>query len=388
MKKICVVTGTRAEYSLLKPIIIGLKKEKFKTDVVVTGAHLSPEFGLTFREIEKDGIEVTKKIEILLSSDTSVGISKSIGLAVISFAEYFSENKPDAVVLLGDRYEVLAAACAAMTAKIPIAHLHGGEITEGVVDESIRHSVTKMSYLHFTCTEEYRRRVIQLGENPERVFNVGAIGVENALKTPLLSKNQLEKNLHFKLDKQYAVVTFHPVTLEENTSERQIQELLKAIESQTEMEFIFTKANADPGGYIINKMIENYAKSHSNSILVDSLGNVRYLSAVKNSLMVIGNSSSGIIEVPSFRIPTINIGDRQKGRIQAKSIINCEPIQREIEEAISKAQTSQFLSQILDIDNPYGDGNTSEKIINILIEELICKKLELKKAFYDIKFNM
>lgn len=388
MKKICVVTGTRAEYSLLKPIIIGLKKEKFKTDVVVTGAHLSPEFGLTFREIEKDGIEVTKKIEILLSSDTSVGISKSIGLAVISFAEYFSENKPDAVVLLGDRYEVLAAACAAMTAKIPIAHLHGGEITEGVVDESIRHSVTKMSYLHFTCTEEYRRRVIQLGENPERVFNVGAIGVENALKTPLLSKNQLEKNLHFKLDKQYAVVTFHPVTLEENTSERQIQELLKAIESQTEMEFIFTKANADPGGHIINKMIENYAKSHSNSILVDSLGNVRYLSAVKNSLMVIGNSSSGIIEVPSFRIPTINIGDRQKGRIQAKSIINCEPIQREIEEAISKAQTSQFLSQILDIDNPYGDGNTSEKIINILIEELICKKLELKKAFYDIKFNM
>ena len=385
MKKICVVTATRAEYSLLKPIIIALKQSTlFNPQLVVTGSHLSPEFGMTLHVIQKDEIPISKKIEILLSSDTPVGISKSMGLAMISFSEYFYESNLDALMLLGDRYETLAVACAAVNANIPIVHIHGGETTEGSTDEVFRHAITKMSYLHLTSAEEYRKRVIQMGESPDRVFNVGAIGVENALKMPLLTKSELEKRLHLSLNKPYAIVTFHPVTLESDTAQSQINELLKAIATQKNMKFIFTKANADAGGRIINQLIDLYVEQHNNCAVFDSLGSIGYLSAVKYAAMVIGNSSSGIIEVPVFHVPTINIGDRQKGRIQAKSIINCDPKQEQIENAIKQALSPKFLSEIKCMHLPYGDGNVTPKIIDILKKKLVNQDLSLKKKFWTM----
>lgn len=385
-KKITVLTATRAEYGLLRPIIKALMEcEEFAVSVVATGAHLSPEFGLTYQEIEKDGIEIDKKIEILLSSDTPVSISKSMGLAMISFAEYFEEKKPEALIVLGDRYETLAVCCAAMNARIPIVHLYGGETTEGAVDEAIRHSISKMSYLHFTSTEEYRNRVIQLGEHPDRVYAVGGIGIENAMKMQLLTKEELQQSIHFSLDEPYAVVTFHPVTLEEGQAEEQFKEILKAFTKHKEMKYIITKANADANGRIINKMIDEYVRENENCIAFESLGALRYLSALKYASMVIGNSSSGLVEVPSFKIPTINIGDRQKGRLQAESVINCEPIEEEITAAMEKAYQSEFRDIASKVVNPYGDGNTSQKIVKIMKQKLVDEKIDLKKKFYDIK---
>jgi len=384
-KKITVLTATRAEYGLLRPIIKALMAvDKFQVSVVVTGAHLSPEFGLTYQEIVADGIQIDKKIEILLSSDTPVSISKSMGLAMISFAEYFEESKPDALVVLGDRYETLAVCCAAMNARIPIVHLYGGETTEGAVDEAIRHSISKMSYLHFTSTQEYRNRVIQLGEHPDRVYAVGGIGIENALKMPLLSKEELEESIDFTLDKPYAVVTFHPVTLEEGQAQVQFEQILQAFSKHPEMKYIITKANADANGRIINKMIDEYAVSHDNCVAFESLGARRYLSALKYATMVIGNSSSGLVEVPSFKIPTINIGDRQKGRLQAESVINCEPTPEEVSAAIDKAMSEEFRSVASAVVNPYGDGNTSEKIAQTMVRMLVDENVDLKKKFYDI----
>ena len=329
MVRICVVTATRAEYGLLRPVIKGMMNNPdFEVSLVVTGMHLSPEFGLTYREIENDGIPISKKIDILLSADSPSAISKSMGLALISFGEYFSENNFDMVLLLGDRYETLAVACAAVNARIPIAHMHGGEITEGAVDDAFRHAITKMSYLHFTSTEAYRKRVIQMGENPDRVFNVGSTGIENIENVDLLSRDELSQELGMNLSKDYAVVTFHPVTLENYTAEEQINELLEAIDEFSDMSFIITKANADQNGRIINSILEKYAEDHINARVYDSLGMRRYLSALKYASMVIGNSSSGIIEAPSFRIPTVNIGDRQKGRVRADSVIDCKPRDR------------------------------------------------------------
>lgn len=386
-KKITIVTATRAEYGLLKPVILALQKvEQFSVEVVATGAHLSPEFGLTYREIENDGIPIQKKIEILLSSDTPASISKSMGLAMIGFAEYFAESRPDALIVLGDRYETLAVCCAAMNARIPIVHLYGGETTEGAIDEAVRHSISKMSYLHFTSTEEYRRRVIQLGEHPDRVFTVGAIGIENALKMPLMTKKELEDSIRFTLDEPYAVVTFHPVTLEEGQAEKQFQEILQAFDRQKNFKFIFTKANADANGRIINQMIDDYAIAHPNTIAFESLGTLRYLSALKYAGMVIGNSSSGLVEVPSFRIPTINIGDRQKGRLQAESVISCNPVENEVFQAMGLASSEEFREKIADVKNPYGDGNTSGKIVEILKEKLA--DINLKKKFYDVNFEI
>lgn len=382
---IAIVTATRAEYSLLSPIIKALKKEKYDVRVIVTGAHLSLEYGLTYQQIEEDGIKIDRKIEILLSSDTPVGVSKAMGLAMISFSEYFEDSKPEALMVLGDRYETLAICCAAMNAGIPILHLYGGETTEGAMDEMIRHAITKMSYLHFTSTNEYRDRVIQLGESPERVFCVGAIGVENAMKTPILDKSELENRLSFSLESEYAVVTFHPVTLENYSFESQIEELLGAIEACQDLKFIITKANSDAGGRTINQKIEEYVSSHNNALAVDSLGMVRYLSTVNYSTMVIGNSSSGLIEVPTFQIPTINIGDRQKGRIQAKSVINCLPIKEEILNAIHEAKLVREKLMKNPVPNPYGDGKTSHKILKILNELLPITKDKLKKEFYDVK---
>ena len=385
-KKISVLTATRAEYGLLKPIILKLLAvPEFDVRVVVTGAHLSPEFGSTYQEIEQDGIPIDEKIEILLSGDTATAISKSMGLALIGFGDYFARLNPDLLVVLGDRYETLGVCCAAMNQRIPIAHLYGGETTEGAVDECIRHAITKLSYLHFTSTEHYRNRVIQLGEQPDRVFCVGAMGIENILQEELLSKSELEVAINFRLDKPYAMVTFHPVTLEDNNSAEQFKALLDVCQKHEEMKFVFSKANADANGRIINQMLETYVKEHDNAVVFASLGLVRYLSTVKYSAMVMGNSSSGLVEAPSLGVPTINMGDRQKGRLQADSVINCELFTDDIEEAMALALTAEFKNRARDTVNPYGGANTSTEIVGKLKEFLLDDKINLKKRFYDIE---
>ena len=388
MKKIAILTATRAEYGLLSPIMKKLQlNPEIDVRVVVTGAHLSPEFGMTVNEIKEDGISIDKEIEILLSSDTPVSISKSMGLAIISFSEYFNESKPDALMVLGDRYETLAVCIAAMNSCIPIIHLHGGEATEGLIDDAVRNSITKLSFLHFTSTDVFRNRVIQMGESPDRVYSVGAMGVENALSIPTISQEELEKSININLSDNYAVLTFHPVTLENNTAEEQVNELLNAISNYPDITFLCTKANADTNGRIINECLEAYSKSNPNLFLVDSLGVVRYLSAVKNATFVIGNSSSGLIEIPSFKIPTINIGNRQKGRILAQSVISCAPDASSITDAIKKALSPSFRDSLLNMSNPYGDGKTSDKIVNITTDYLLNNKLKVMKAFYDLPFE-
>jgi len=387
MKKVCVVTGTRAEYGLLYWFMKGIEADdELELQLIVTGMHLSPEFGLTYKEIEKE-FNIDKKIEMLLSSDTSIGISKSMGLAQIGFAEAYEELQPDIIVLLGDRYEIFAATSTAMIARVPIAHLHGGEKTEGAFDEAIRHSITKMSHLHFTATEEYRKRVIQLGEEPERVFNVGGMGIENINRLQLLSKKEFEKAIDFKLGKKNILVTFHPVTLENTTAKEQFNELLKALDSLKETHIIFTKANSDTDGRVINQMIDEYiAKNPKKSIAFTSMGQLRYLSALQYMDMVVGNSSSGLIEAPSFKIATIDIGDRQKGRLKAKSVIEVEPKKDHILKAIQKAYSEEFQKQLQTVKNPYGNnGFASQKIIQVL-KETDLKKL-VKKSFYDILKN-
>lgn len=384
-RKVCVVTGTRAEYGLLYWLMKEIEADDdLELQIVVTGMHLSPEFGLTYKEIEKD-FRIDKKIEMLLSSDTSVGISKSMGLAQISFAEAYQELNPDIVVVLGDRYEIFSCVSSAMIARIPIAHLHGGETTEGAFDESIRHSITKMSHLHFTATDEYKNRVIQLGEHPSRVFNVGGMGIENIKRLQLLTKEEFEKSINFKLNKKNILVTFHPVTLENSTAKEQFQELLDAIDELIDTNIIFTKANSDTDGRVINQMIDAYvAKNSHKSIGFTSLGQLRYLSALQHIDATVGNSSSGLLETPSFKIGTINIGDRQKGRIKADSVIDCTSKQS-ISEAFKTLYSNDFQDSLLNVQNPYGDGCASEKII----EEI--KKTDLthilKKSFYDIKVS-
>ncbi|MGJ0456330.1 UDP-N-acetylglucosamine 2-epimerase [Aliarcobacter cryaerophilus] len=383
-KKICVVTGTRAEYGLLYWLLKEIEADKeLELQVIVTGMHLSPEFGLTYKEIEKE-FKINKKIEMLLSSDTSVGISKSMGLAQISFAESYDELKPDIVIVLGDRYEIFSATSAAMIARIPIAHIHGGEITEGAFDESIRHSITKMSHLHFTATNEYKNRVIQLGENPSRVFNVGGMGIENIKRLKLLSKDEFEKSIEFKLNSKNILVTFHPVTLENSTAQEQFKELLDAIDELEDTNIIFTKANSDTDGRVINQMIDEYVTKNSNkSIVFTSLGQLRYLSALQYVDAVVGNSSSGLAETPSFRIGTINIGDRQKGRIKASSVIDCEPNKDSILKSFEKLYSKEFQETLKTTINPYGDGCASKKIVEIL--KSVDLKNILKKSFYDLR---
>jgi len=381
-KKICVVTGTRAEYGLLYWLMKQIENDKeLSLQVIVTGMHLSPEFGMTCTEVEKE-FHVDKKIEILLSSDTAIGVSKSMGLAMISFGEALTELEPDLVILLGDRYEIFSVAAAAMVARIPIAHIHGGEITEGLIDEAIRHSITKMSYLHFVATEEYKKRVTQLGENPERIFNVGGLGIENIMKLKLLSRSEFEDSINYKLGKCNILITFHPVTLEKTTSKEQFSELLRALEQLKDTTFIFTKANSDTDGRVINQMIDNFAKENNDrAIAFASLGQLRYLSALQYMDAVVGNSSSGLIEAPSFKVATINIGDRQKGRIKADSVIDCEPNSKAILEAFSKAFSDQFKGKLQFIDNPYGEGSASEQIVKYLKAFNIS---DVKKTFFDL----
>ena len=387
MKRIGIVTGTRAEYGLLKSLMQEINKDNdLELYLIVSGMHLSPEFGMTYKEIEEDGFEINAKVEMLLSSDSPAGISKSIGLGVIGFADEFQRADLDMLILLGDRYEALSAAISAMVMRIPIAHLHGGELTEGAIDEGIRHSITKMSYLHFTSTEEYRRRVIQLGENPERVFCVGAIGVENIKKINLMTKEELERSIHFEIDENTVIVTYHPVTLENNTVEEQFLNLLEVLDRNPKIRMIFTKANADTNGRIVNELIDKYAAQNSErACAFMSLGQKRYLSALKYCRIVIGNSSSGIIEAPSFGKPIINIGDRQKGRICADSVINCGYTQQEIQRAMETALTEEFENKARNCRNPYEKENTAANIISVIKDYLLNDKIKLKKGFYDIK---
>lgn len=387
MKKICVVTGTRAEYGLLYWLMKEIESDKdLELQLIVTGMHLSSEFGLTYKEIEKE-FKINKKIEMLLSSDTSIGISKSMGLAQISFAEAYDELKPDMVIVLGDRYEIFSAASAAMIAKIPIAHLHGGETTEGAFDESIRHSITKMSHLHFTATDEYKNRVIQLGEHPNRVFNVGGMGIENIKRLKLLTRDEFEKSIEFKLNKKNILVTFHPVTLEKTTAKEQFQELLDAIDELKDTNIIFTKANSDTDGRVINQMIDEYVTNHSDKAVgFTSLGQLRYLSALQFVDAMVGNSSSGLAEAPSFKIGTINIGDRQKGRIKASSVIDNEPNKSSIKEVFEKLYSKEFQKTLATTINPYGDGCASKKIVEI-IKSVDLNNI-LKKSFYNLKVDL
>lgn len=381
MKKICIVTGTRAEYGLLYWLLKGVNEDpELELQLLVTGMHLSPEFGLTWVQIETDGFPITRKIEILLSSDTSVGISKSMGLAQISFAEAFEQLQPDIIVLIGDRTETFSAATAALIAGIPIAHIHGGELTEGAYDDALRHSLTKMSHLHFTAAEQYRQRIIQLGEQPDTVFNVGAIGLDNIRKLNLLSKTQFEQSINHQLLSRNLLITFHPVTLESNSAGEQFTQMLEALDELNDTLLIFTKPNSDKDGRIIIQLIDEYVQKRSNkAIAFTSLGQLRYLSAIPLMDAVVGNSSSGIVEVPAFNIPTINIGDRQKGRIIGPSIFNSAPTKKEISIAIKKAY--QF-DKTTHWEHPYGDGNASEKILKIIKN---IHHINLKKSFYNIQ---
>lgn len=383
MRKICVITGTRAEYGLLFWLMKEIEADpELELQIIVTGMHLSPEFGLTYKEIEKD-FAITKKIEMLLSSDTPVGISKSMGLAQISFSECFEELQPDMVVVLGDRYEIFSAVSAAMIARIPIAHLHGGETTEGAFDESIRHSITKMAHLHFTAAEEYRDRVIQLGEHPDRVFNVGGMGIENINRLNLLDKKTFEESIGFKLGTKNILVTFHPITLEKSTSREQFQALLSALDQLREIKIIFTKANSDTDGRIINEMIDEYADVNKDRVIsFVSMGQLRYLSAMQYVDAVVGNSSSGLLEAPTFKIGTINIGSRQSGRLKAESVLDCQCDAGGIVQAFNKLYSVEFKEKLLTVSNPYGDGNASIRIKNVL--KTMCLDGIIQKKFYDL----
>lgn len=386
MKKICVVTGTRAEYGLLKPIISKVaSSSKLDIQLIVTGMHLSNEFGLTYKEIESDGFLIDKKVEILLGSDTPISISKAMGLGLISFSEALNELNPDIVLILGDRYEIFALAAAAMVLCIPIAHIHGGEATEGLIDEAIRHSLTKMSQLHFVSTKEYKNRVIQLGENPERIFNVGATGIENIKKTTLLSKNDLEKKLDIKFLKKNLLITFHPVTLELGKNTIQLENLLNVLSELDDTFLIFTHPNSDSEGRSFINQILNFCCSRKNAKSFASLGQTKYFSCIKYVDGIIGNSSSGLIEVPSFKKGTINIGDRQKGRAKPASVIDCDSSMKSISGAIKKLYSNDFQQSLNRVKNPYDGGNSSSKIVSIL--ETIDLENIIKKSFFDIKIS-
>ena len=380
MKKIAVVTATRAEYGILTPLIKAINDDdELELELIVTGTHLSEKHGNTIKFIRNDGFPIAHELPILEDGNTPYDISVTMANALLRTAECLRDDRPDMMVILGDRTEMLGIAAAAMNERIPIAHLHGGGVTEGAVDDCVRHALSKMSYLHFTSTEVYRRRVIQLGEDPERVFFVGALSTENILKAPLFSESEIRSEIGIPENMPYSVVTFHPVTLEADSARQQTLELCRAMEECSENYYLITMANADAGGDMVNKLLGEFADSHGNVKLVSSLGMKRYLSAVKYCSFVLGNSSSGIIEAPVLGAPTVNIGDRQKGRLMADTIINCEPDSGSIAEAIHTAETAEHHSTLM-----YGDGSTSEKIIAVIKDVLMNDKVDLKKTFYDI----
>lgn len=382
-RKICVITGTRAEYGLLRWVMQGIKDDPELTlQVIATGMHLSPEFGQTYREIEQDGFQIDRKVEMLTSSDTPVGIAKSMGLGLIGFADALNELNPDLIVVLGDRFEIFSAVAAALVARIPVAHLHGGETTEGAFDEALRHSITKMSHLHFVAAEEYRQRVIQLGEQPERVFLVGGLGIDNIKRLKLLDRAELEASIDFQLGAKNLLITFHPVTLETSTAEDQMAELLAALAELKDTQLIFTMPNADTDGRALIKMVQQFVAQHPNARAYTSLGQLRYLSCIAQVDGVVGNSSSGLAEAPSFKKGTINIGDRQRGRLRATNVINCEPTRQGIAAALEKLYTTAFQVSLSQVQSPYGEGGASEKVVKT-IKHCALDGI-VKKSFYDL----
>lgn len=387
MRKICFITGTRAEYGLLSRLMKMVQDDNSsQLQIVATNMHLSPKFGNTYQEIENDGFTIDYKIPIIDDNDKDDAVTtvKSMSKALAGFADAYNELKPDLVVVLGDRYEILAAAEAALIERIPIAHIHGGEITEGAYDDAIRHSITKMSHLHFASTEEYRKRIIQLGEQPDKVFYVGALGVENIKKLPLMGKEEIEESIHFKLDGNTILVTYHPVTLGTHSAEQEIKEFLSALVERRDLRVVFTMPNSDTGSNVIvdaiNKFVEN---NPHRAIAYKSLGLKRYLSVMKFCCAVVGNSSSGLLEVPSFGIPTLNIGDRQKGRIAADSVYNCDTDKLSILQGLDTIMSPSFKQKAVATHNPYDKGGTAQAIFDVIstypLDEL------KQKHFYDIK---
>ncbi|MEE3484962.1 MAG: UDP-N-acetylglucosamine 2-epimerase [Bacteroidales bacterium] len=384
-RKICFFTGTRAEYGIMSRLMRMVKEsENCDIQIIATNMHLSPEFGLTYKEIEADGFIINKKVEMLLSSDTANGTVKSMGLATIGFADALEDLKPDLAVILGDRYEMLAAAQACLIYKVPIAHLYGGEITEGAYDNSIRHAITKLSSLHFTSTEEYRKRVIQMGEEPDRVFYVGSLGVDNIKHESTMSRDELERSLNFHLGDKFLLITFHPVTMENATAASQCDDLLKALSAvNDEYQLLFTLPNSDTDGRIIASKVKEYVSAHVNkSLVVDSLGKKRYYSALKYATAVVGNSSSGLVEAPSFGIPTLNIGNRQKGRTRGESVIDVEASYQEMYLGLQKALSENFRAIASAGKNPYEKENTLQAIFNVIENHPLHNIGE--KHFYDL----
>lgn len=381
-RKVCVVTGSRAEFGLLRLLMHQLRKsDLFDLQVLATGMHLASQFGNTYKEIEDEGLEISHRVDMQLEGDSPTSVIKSMGIGLIGFAGAFDALHPDLVVVLGDRFEIFAAATAATVARIPIAHLHGGESTEGAIDEAFRHSITKMAHLHFVAAEEYRNRVIQLGEHPGRVFTVGGLGIDNIKSMRLLGKEELEAQLAFRFGARSLLVTFHPATLDKSSAGAQVHELLAALDGLSETNLLFTAPNADPEGGEIRRLIEAFVASHGNARLFASLGSLRYLSCLQYVDGVVGNSSSGLIEVPAFRKGSINIGDRQRGRLKASSVIDCEPNRADIARAISYLYSERFNATLANVVNPYGDGGASEAIVGIL-ERWNFSSL-LKKEFYE-----
>jgi GDP/UDP-N,N'-diacetylbacillosamine 2-epimerase (hydrolysing) len=383
-RKVCVVTGTRAEFGLLRWLMQEIQSQpELELQVVATGMHLSPEFGSTWHEIEDAGFAINARVEMLLSADSNTAVTKSMGLGVIGFADTYERLQPDIVLVLGDRFEIFAAASAALIAGIPIAHLHGGETTEGAFDEAIRHSITKMSHLHFVAADEYRRRVIQLGEQPERVFNVGGMGIDAIKRIKLLSREELEKSLDFHLGEKNLLITFHPVTLEGGgSSAAQMAELLTALDELDDTQLIFTMPNADTGGRKLSAMVSEFVERHSNACVFTSLGQLRYFSCLAQINGVVGNSSSGLLEAPAFNIGTINIGDRQKGRLKADSVIDCQPNSQDILKALGHLYSSEFQQTLKSVKSPYGTGGASGTIAKILADHPL--ENILKKQFYNL----
>lgn len=390
MKTICVVTGTRAEYGLLLPLLRALEEDTdFCLQLIVTGAHLSPEFGLTYQQIEADGFSISAKVDMLLSSGSAVGMVKSLGVAVLGLAEELNRLQPDLVLVLGDRYEMMAVAQTALLLGIPLGHIHGGERTEGAVDEGIRHAITKMAHIHFTAAEEYLCRVIQMGEDPKRVFNVGALGIDGIRKLKLLSKKEVERELNFLFQQKNFLVTLHSETLQtEQENLSMLEALLQALDGYPEAGLIITGANADTGGQKFNQRLQQYVCTQGKrAVFQMSLGQLRYFSVLQYCDLVIGNSSSGIIEAPFFKKPTVNIGTRQKGRLRAVSVVDCQGTVEDIQMAISQVLDTDFL-QMLDreIVSPFGDGRSAKKIMTVLKKPLERDWL-LRKEFYDIPLS-
>ena len=383
-RKICVVTGSRADYGLLRWVMEDIRSTPgLELQVIATGMHLSPEFGLTYREIEKDSLHIDRKVEMLLSSDTPTGLAKSMGLGLIGFGEALQQLQPDLMLVLGDRFEIFSAVSAALVARIPVAHLHGGETTEGAFDEAIRHSITKMSHLHFVAATEYRKRVIQLGEHPDSVFLVGGLGIDNIKKFELLERTALEQSLDFRFGKRNLLITFHPVTLERSTTAQQMTELLSSLEALADTHLIFTLPNADTDSRVLFNMIEQFVAKHPNARAYTSLGQLRYLSCIAQVDGVVGNSSSGLTEVPSLHKGTVNIGDRQRGRLKADSVIDCSPDRQSIDAALRRLYSLTFQASLKTIRTLYGESGASEKIIQIL-RDFPLENI-LKKTFYDIQ---